>query len=112
MIQPMPGRVLVEVIAVDHQEQMGPALKAIGLKTIDQKKHFDHKTLQGRVLAVGRGVYSVRPGEIVVFEGVDGFTTDQDAADLSNPILGEKWRWLKEKECLAVVEEIHEEAIA
>lgn len=111
MIRPMYGRVLVETMPTDNRQHMGSALKGIGLVTVDQKKHFDHVTLQGRVVAVGAGVYLVKPGDVIIFEGVDGFTTDKDATDLGNDLLGEKFRWLKEKDCLCLVEEIHNQEV-
>lgn len=97
MIRPMPGRVLVEVFppGMEHAN-------LLKLTLVDKKKHFQHPVRKGKVIAVGRGVSEVRSGEVVIFRGDAGFTTDKehDGSDLK----GEDFRWLKPSDCLAVEE--------
>jgi co-chaperonin GroES (HSP10) len=96
MIRPMPGRILTELIPATEQ------FNRIGLVIVDRKKHFQHPIRKGKVLAIGSGVRQVKEGDVVLFRGDAGLTTDGYESD---EIKNENFqRWLKEHECLAVEE--------
>ena len=82
----------------------------LNLTIIDKKKHYDHVSRRGVVESVGVGVYGVSVGDVVVFRGDAGFSLDGDP-EVENEIYGKGsangtfYRWLKESDCIAVVEE-------
>lgn len=99
MIRPRSSRILVKVI---------PAIEGLpntlGLTLIDHKKHWDHVSLRGEVVCVGPKVKQVKNGDVVIFPGTAGFTTDFDPQMPENSELGNGHRWLTESDCLAVEE--------
>lgn len=99
----------VEVVpaTADHEALMGPALKKLGLKTFDKKKHYDHVVRRGIVRDLNPDIRTeVKIGDLVLFEGAAGFTMDGDLIDegLDEYGKGEGHRWLKHRELLAIEE--------
>lgn len=86
------------------------AVNPLKLTLVDKQKHFEGKIRKGKVIATGPDVSEVRVGDVVVFEACDGFTLDGDPMDAANPLKGESFRWLKQREIMAVEEPV--EAIA
>jgi hypothetical protein len=98
MINPTRGRILAKMLpAVDDIPN------SLGLTLVDKKRHYDHKSRRVVVQAVGRGVYAVKAGDIVIIRGDSGFTLDGDP-EVQRPEYGEEFRWLKESDCLAIEE--------
>lgn len=96
MIRPMHGRILAELLPTNEH------FNKIGLVIVDRKKHFQHPVRRGKIIAVGLGVREVKEGDIVLFRGDSGLTTDgQESDEIKNENFH---RWLKEHECLAVEE--------
>ena len=89
---------LVKMLPV-YDEKENP----LKLTIVDNKKHWEHKTRRGEVVAVADGVTVVKPGQVVWFEGAAGFTFDYDPENTAG---GDETthRWLKPHECLAVEE--------
>lgn len=106
MIRASRGRLLVKVLpAIDDIHN------PLNLTLIDKKKHFEHASRKGEITSVGAGVYGVRVGDIVVFRGDAGFTMDGDP-EVQRPEFGESYRWLKESDCMAILEPVKELAAA
>ena len=99
MITPTKNRLLVKMLP-RYDDRPNP----LNLKLVDKQKHWSG-IRRGIVDSVGRNVDTVKPGETVVFEGSAGFTLDADGLteyqDADN-----SWRWLEEKDCLAVEEPV------
>ena len=94
MIKPRGKKILVEMI-----DAMQTVHNPLGLTLIDQKKHWEHKSRRGRVIAVGPKVREVGLGEVVIMPGSAGRTLD--GLDVA---YGENYRWLEEREIAAVEE--------
>lgn len=113
------GRLMIRMIAIesDHQSNLGPTLKKLGMKIEDKKKHWNHDYRRGVVEAVDPNIRTeVSVGDTVVFNGAAGFTLDGDVMDEDDkydaPMKGESFRWLKAKEVDAIELPILEEAHA
>lgn len=113
------GRIMVKMIPIqdDHQMNMGPTLKRIGIKIEDRKKHWDHSYRRGLVEALDPAVRTeIEVGDTVIFNGAAGFTLDGDIMDDDDkydaPLKGEGFRWLKAKEIDAIEVKQLEEAHA
>lgn len=104
------NRFLVKMLEVhdDHEHMKGPALKGLGLVTVDRKKHWDHPGRRGQIVAADPDLETeVVVGDVVLFEGSSGFTLDgdvldQDFWDQDQTVKGESYRWIKNKEIDAI----------
>jgi len=91
--------ILVELID-RYADEKNP----LGLTLVDTQKHFEGKVRRGKVMLTAGHMESVKPGDVVLFKATAGFTLDGDPVDPTNPLKGEKMRFLKEHECIAVEE--------
>lgn len=104
MIKASRGRILVKLLSVYDGE-----FNKLNLTIIEKKKHFEHVSRRGVVESVGKSVYGVSVGDVVVFRGDAGFSLDGDP-EVDNEIYGKGstngtcYRWLKESDCLAILE--------
>jgi co-chaperonin GroES (HSP10) len=95
MITPLRGKILAELLPSEEH------FNKIGLVIVDKKKHFEHSTRRGKIIAVGDGVDSVKVGDIVLFRGDACISTDMDWDD--KEIKNENYqRWIKESDCLCL----------
>jgi co-chaperonin GroES (HSP10) len=99
MITPTKNRILVKMSS-RYDDRPNP----LNLQLVDKQKHW-MGVRKGRVEAVGPLVREVNVGDTVLFSGDDGFTLDSDGhseyQDSDN-----SWRWLTEKDCMAVEEPV------
>ena len=95
MIRPLPNRVLVRVLP-----RYGDIESKLNLVVVDKKKHYEG-TRRGEVLAVGKYISEVSPGEIVWFHGAQGESFDKNELGANNGI---GLRRLRMKDMLAVEE--------
>lgn len=94
MITPTRDRLLVKMLGA-YDGIPNP----LGLKIVDQERHWRHKSRKCKVLAAGPKVEYVAPGDVVIISGEAGKTLDGVGAGL-----GEEYRWLVESDCLAAEE--------
>lgn len=73
------------------------------LVLVDKQKHYAG-VRRGEVQAVGRGVYDVKAGDVVVFRADAGYTFDVDPDRPEIQDSENNFHWLKEPDCLAVEE--------
>ncbi len=99
MIKPTRGRALVRLLPANMDLPNN-----FNLTLIDTKKHFDHASRRGVVVALGAGKFDVAVGDVVVFRGDAGFSLDGDP-EVERPEFGEGFRWLKKNDLLAVFDE-------
>jgi len=104
-------RVLIKMLPIKDDYH-----NPLGLKLIDQKKHWNHAFRRGVVEAIDPVIAwripEVTVGSVVIINGAAGFTLDGDIMDdddkYDDPLKGESWRWCKWKEIEAI--ETKEEA--
>lgn len=76
----------------------------LGLALVDKEKHWRHAYRKGKVIAAGPYVREVEVGQVVLMEGSAGTTLDGREVGL-----GEGFRWLPERDALAVEESLKPE---
>lgn len=92
MMKPLGARVLVKMIpSTDEIENK------LNLALVDKKKHWDHKSRRGLILAVGPDVFRVDVGEVVIMHGSAGKTFGE-----YDKAFDESYRLIKQSECEAV----------
>jgi hypothetical protein len=77
----------------------------LNLQLIDKKKHWEGGYRKGRVVNLMSGVDLLKIGDIVLFEADDGKTLDFCPQD-SDVVDETRYRFLREKECMAVEEPV------
>jgi hypothetical protein len=91
------GRILVKKLP-RHSDYANK----LNLVLVDQQKHYVG-VRYGEIQSVGKGIYEVKPGDVVLFRADAGFTLDpesgSDIQDSEN-----SFHWLKESDCLAIEE--------
>ena len=102
-IQAARGRILVKKLP-----RYSGLENKLNLKLVDGKKHYDG-VRRGVVESVGAGVQDVSVGDVVVFRGDAGFTFDYDP-DSELQDAENSYHWLREPDCLAVEENVLQEA--
>jgi len=98
VIKAYRNRILVKMLPVTADFQ-----NSLDLVLVDGKKHFDHKSRRGVVESVGKFVRLVKAGDEVLFRGDAGYSLDYDPDSKVN-LDEHSYRWLKEADCLAVLE--------
>lgn len=95
-VKPLKSKLYIELLPVTNEAER------IGLVGVDVKRHWDHKTRNARVLAVGPWVTDeICVGDTVVVSGTAGKTIDEGGLDGSG-----SYRFVKQSEVLGVYETI------
>ena len=99
MIRPLPNRILVKLLP-----RYGGLSEKLNLTLVDKRKHYEGAR-RGEVLAVGRHITEVNPGEVVWFHGAQGKSFDENSAGFND---GTGMRVLRMTDVLAVEEKVEE----
>ena len=103
-VKPLPYRVLVELLPA-YSELKNPLNLDLSVAA-EKKKHFDHIVRRGKVIAVGRGVYDVQEGDLVIFQGYAGTSFGRNHKGKFND--GTNYRSLSVQEILCIEEQAEE----
>jgi co-chaperonin GroES (HSP10) len=94
-VKPLGQNALVKLLPLYSSGQCSG-----GLILIDQKKHWDHKTRRGEVIAVGPRTTQLAPGDVVLFKGGEGRWVDDPEAGCAQDEA--RYLMVEEKNVLAV----------